>query len=63
MSRELIKNIYLEAPDKSSGKCRQKIYIEFDFITLEELVKMYNLYNLLQTIDFDELFLPTDERL
>ena len=34
--------IYVEAPDKSSGKRRQKIHIEYDgigFIPLEELAK------------------------
>ena len=39
MLRELIKAIYVEAPDKSSGKRRQKIHIEYDgigFIPLEE---------------------------
>ena len=30
MLRELIKAIYVEAPDKSSGKRRQKIHIEYD---------------------------------
>ena len=42
MLRELIKAIYVEAPDKSSGKRRQKIHIEYDgigFIPLEELAK------------------------
>ncbi|MBQ4562233.1 MAG: DUF4368 domain-containing protein [Clostridia bacterium] len=42
MLRELIKAIYVEAPDKSSGKHRQKIHIEHDgigFIPLEELAK------------------------
>lgn len=42
MLRELIKAIYVEAPDKSSGKRRQKIHIEYDgigFIHLEELAK------------------------
>ena len=42
MLRELIKAIYVEAPDKSSGKRSQKIHIEYDgigFIPLEELAK------------------------
>jgi len=42
MLRELIKAIYVEAPDKSSGKRRQNIHIEYDgigFIPLEELAK------------------------
>ena len=42
MLREPIKAIYVEAPDKSSGKRRQKIHIEYDgigFIPLEELAK------------------------
>ena len=42
MLRELIKAIYVEAPDKSSGKRRQKIHIEYDgigFIPLEEPAK------------------------
>ena len=42
MLRELIKAIYVEAPDKSSDKRRQKIHIEYDgigFISLEELAK------------------------
>ena len=42
MLRELVKAIYVEAPDKSSGKRRQKIHIEYDgigFIPLEELAK------------------------
>ena len=40
--RELVKAVYVEAPDKSSGKRRQKIHIEYDgigFIPLEELAK------------------------
>ena len=39
---ELIKGIYVEAPDKSSGKRRQNIHIQYDgigFIPLEELAK------------------------
>ena len=42
MLRELIKAIYVEAPDKSSGKRRQKIHIQYDgigFSPLEELAK------------------------
>ena len=42
MLRELIKAIYVEAPDKSSGKRRQNIHIEYDgigFIPLDELAK------------------------
>ena len=30
--RELVKAIYIEAPDKSSGKRRQKIKIYFNFV-------------------------------
>ena len=40
--RELVKAIYIEAPDKSSGKRRQNIRISYDlvgFIQLNELVK------------------------
>ncbi|MGN1034752.1 MAG: DUF4368 domain-containing protein [Oscillospiraceae bacterium] len=40
--RKLIKAIYVEAPDKSSGKRRQNIRIQYDgigFIPLEELAK------------------------
>ena len=42
MLRELIQAIYVEAPDKSSGKRRQNIHIKYDgigFIQLEELMK------------------------
>ena len=42
MLRELIQAIYVEAPDKSSGKRRQNIHIKYDgigFIPLEELMK------------------------
>ncbi len=42
MLRELIKAIYVEAPDKSSGKRRQKIHIQYDgigFIPLDELAQ------------------------
>jgi len=41
MLRELIKAIYVEAPDKSSGKRRQNIHIQYDgigFIPLDELM-------------------------
>ncbi len=40
--RELVKAICVEAPDKSSGKRRQRIHIQYDgigFIPLEELTK------------------------
>lgn len=40
--RELVKGIYIEAPDKSSGKRRQGIRISYDlvgFIPVEELIK------------------------
>ena len=40
--RELVKAIYVDAPDKSSGKCRQKVHIEYDFvgyIPVDELLK------------------------
>ena len=42
VAHELIKAIYVGAPDKSSGKRRQSIYIEYDligFIPLNELMK------------------------
>ncbi len=42
MLRELIKAIYVEAPDKSSGKRTQKIHIQYDgigFIPLDELAQ------------------------
>lgn len=42
MLRELIKAIYVEAPDKSSGKRKQKAHIEYDlvgFIPVDELMK------------------------
>ena len=42
MLRELIQAIYVEAPDKSSGKRRQNIHIKYDgigFIPLDELMK------------------------
>ena len=40
--RELVKGVYIEDPDKSSGKRRQNIRISYDlvgFIPLNELVK------------------------
>ena len=40
--RELVKGIYIEAPDKSGGKRRQGIRISYDlvgFISVEELMK------------------------
>ena len=40
--RELVKGIYIEAPDKSSGKRRQGIRISYDlvgFSPVEELMK------------------------
>ena len=40
--RELVKAIYIEAPDKSSGKRRQGIRISYDlvgFIPVDELMK------------------------
>ena len=42
MLRELIQAIYVEAPDKSSGKRKQSIHIKYDgigFIPLDELMK------------------------
>ncbi|WP_418972056.1 DUF4368 domain-containing protein [Allofournierella sp.] len=42
MLRERIKAIYVEAPDKSSGKRRQEIHIQYDgigFIPLDELAQ------------------------
>lgn len=41
-ARELIKAIYVGKPDKSSGKRRQEVRIEYDFIgyiPLDELLK------------------------
>ena len=41
-AHELIKAIYVGAPDKSSGKRRQSVHIEYDligFIPLNELMK------------------------
>jgi len=40
--RELVKGIYVEAPDKSSGKRKQKAHIEYDlvgYIPVDELIK------------------------
>ena len=40
--RELVSAIYVEAPDKSSGKRRQSIHIKYDglgFVPLDELIK------------------------
>ena len=40
--RELVKAVYVDAPDKSSGKRRQKVHIEYDFvgyIPVDELLK------------------------
>ena len=40
--RELIKAVYVDAPDKSSGKRRQKVHIEYDlvgYIPVDELLK------------------------
>ena len=40
--RELVKAVYVDAPDKSSGKRRQKVHIEYDlvgYIHVDELLK------------------------
>ena len=40
--RELVKAVYVEAPDKSSGKRRKKVHIEYDlvgYIPVDELLK------------------------
>lgn len=40
--RELAKAVYVEAPNKSSGKRRQKVHIEYDlvgYIPVDELLK------------------------
>ena len=40
--RELVKAVYVEAPNKSSGKRRQKVHIEYDlvgFIPVDTLIK------------------------
>ena len=39
---EMVKAIYIEAPDKSSGKRRQSIHISYDFvgfIPIQELMQ------------------------
>ena len=40
--RELVKAVYVDAPDKSSGKRRQRVHIEYDlvgYISADELLK------------------------
>ena len=40
--RELVKAVYVEAPDKSSGKRKQRVHIEYDlvgYIPVDELIK------------------------
>ena len=40
--RELVKAVYVEASDKSSGKRKQKVHIEYDlvgYIPVDELIK------------------------
>ena len=40
--RELVKAVCVEAPDKSSGKRKQKAHIEYDlvgYIPVDELIK------------------------
>lgn len=40
--REIVKAVYVDAPDKSSGKRRQKAHIEYDlmgYIPVDELLK------------------------
>ena len=40
--RALVKAVYVDAPDKSSGKRRQKVHIEYDlvgYIPVDELLK------------------------
>ena len=40
--RELVKALYVEAPDKSSGKRKQRVHIEYDlvgYIPVDELIK------------------------
>ena len=42
VGRELVKAVYVEAPDKSSGKRKQKVHIEYDlvgYIPVDELIK------------------------
>lgn len=41
--RELIRAVYVEAPDKSSGKRKQRVHIEYDlvgYIPVDELIKV-----------------------
>lgn len=41
--RELIRAVYVEAPDKSSGKRKQRVHIEYDlvgYISVDELIKV-----------------------
>lgn len=41
--RELVKAVYVEAPDKSSGKRKQKIHISYDiigFVPVDVLLKV-----------------------
>ena len=40
--RELVKAVYVDAPEKSDGKRRQKVHIEYDlvgYIPVDELLK------------------------
>ena len=40
--RELVKAVYVEAPDKSSGKRKQRVHVEYDlvgYIPVDELIK------------------------
>ena len=40
--RELVKAVYVEVPDKSSGKRKQKVHIEYDlvgYIPVDKLIK------------------------
>ena len=42
MSRSHVKAVYVDAPDKSSSKRRQKVHIEYDlvgYIPVDELLK------------------------
>lgn len=39
VAHELIKAIYVGAPDKSSGKCRRSVHIEYDLVGFDELMK------------------------
>ena len=55
--RELVKGVYIEAPDKSSGKRRQNIRISYDlvgFIPVEELLKQET------AVSYTHLTLPTN---